>query len=167
MRVLGIDPGTSGLGYGVLDHGDGKTLYIAADSLILSPGSPLSQKFLVIFSHLLEIIHQYSPSVIAVENTFLAQNVQTAFKLGQVRAIVLLAAGQRGLPIFEYTPAQVKVAVTGYGAATKDQVQKMVGQILSMPGLFLMIKGQKDATDALAVALCHLHSAKMMQVGRA
>ena len=154
MRVLGIDCGSRVTGYGLIDV-EGSN-YRFADCGAVRPGASeaLSSRLQYIHRALTEIIRRQSPDVAAFENVFFAVNAQSALKLGHVRGVSLLAAAEAGIPIFEYSALQVKSAVTGYGRAEKAQVQQMVQSLLRLeraPAPF-------DASDALAVAICHAQS---------
>ncbi len=160
MRVLGIDPGTQSTGYGIVDENSGRLSCGGMGVITTISSLPLSKKLKKIHDGLVEVVEQFSPEAIVVENTFLSKNIQIAFKLGQARGVALLVGELYGLSVAEYTPTQIKLAITGYGAAQKTQVQMMVGRLLS-----LKEPPQSDhAADALAAAICHHHSTKMNQV---
>ena len=163
MRVLGIDPGTVVTGYGVIDEEDQRLFFVASGGIGTSSKFSISKRLKKIFDELTVVIEDYQPRAVVVENTFVAKNMQTALKLGQARGVALLAAEHAGLPVFEYTPMQVKLAVTGYGAASKIQVQGMVHKLLKLS----RIPDSHHAADALAAAICHLHSAKMRELANA
>jgi crossover junction endodeoxyribonuclease RuvC len=160
MRVLGIDPGTVVTGYGVIDEEDQRLFYVASGGINTTSKLSVSKRLKKIFDGLTVVIEDYQPQAVVVENTFVAKNMQTALKLGQARGVALLAAEHAGLPVFEYTPTQVKLAVTGYGAASKIQVQGMVHKLLKLN----RIPDSHHAADALAAAICHLHSAKIREL---
>jgi crossover junction endodeoxyribonuclease RuvC len=129
--------------------------------VLLTPaGEPLPSRLLTLYGGLHDLITTYRPSVVAIETLFFNRNVRTALAVGQARGIALLVAAQSGLPVVEYTPQQVKGAVVGYGGATKDQVQKMVTTLLGLRA----VPRPDDAADALAIAICHLHSARFAAV---
>jgi len=152
-RVLGIDPGSRVTGYGIVDEGDNK-LSSPVWGVIKPPrDSDIQVRLGHIHSDLLRIIDEWSPECLAIEEPFVGKNPRTIFALGEAQAIVLLAGAQRDLPIFRYAPAQTKRAVADYGNATKEQVNDMVRLMLDL-GVEI---SHQDATDALAVALCHLH----------
>ncbi|MHB8481902.1 MAG: crossover junction endodeoxyribonuclease RuvC [Nitrospiria bacterium] len=160
MRVLGIDPGTRSTGYGVVDEESGRLSCAGMGVITASSGLPLSKKLRKIYDGLIEVVERFSPSAIVVENTFLSKNIQIAFKLGQARGVALLVGELYGLWVVEYTPTQIKLAITGYGAAEKTQIQMMVGRLLQ-----LKEPPQSDhASDALAAAICHHHSTKMNKI---
>lgn len=153
MRVLGIDPGSIVTGYGVVERGAGGKLLYVCDGAICAPqGLGLPERLLAISTSLNEIIKEFSPEAVAVESLFFAKNVRSAIMLGHARGVALLSAAASGLAIHEYSPSSIKQAVTGYGAATKDQVQKMVCLLLKSPA-----SAKRDASDALAAAICHIN----------
>ena len=153
MRILGIDPGSRATGYGLVRQ-DGNRLVHIDNGVIRPPeNSPLAERLLHIFRQLSVVIEEYAPDEGAVEQVFVAHNAQSALKLGQAGGAALLAAADAGLPVGEYSALQVKNAVVGYGRAAKKQVQQMVKVLLNLPEI-----AQEDASDALAVAICHAHS---------
>jgi crossover junction endodeoxyribonuclease RuvC len=155
--VLGIDPGTANTGYGVVVS-RGSTLAALAGGVIETrPGAPLERRLADIHARVCDLITEHRPVALAVEDLYFGRNVQTAFAVGQARGVVLLSAGIHGVPCFSYTPQAVKQAVCGSGSAPKDQVQRMVGVLLSLPE-----PPQPDhAADALAVAICHANGAPL------
>lgn len=155
MLVLGVDPGASATGYGMVAYSDGALQAIEYGSITTSSTVPFPSRLQHIFGRLADLIRRHQPDWAAIETLVFAKNAQSAFKLGQVRGVALLAAAQGGLSIAEYTPLQVKSAVTGYGAADKHQVQQMVQSLLGLPHA----PRSTDAADALAIAICHHHSA--------
>ena len=164
MRVLGIDCGTEYTGYGVVEPGpNGDLLCLTCGAIKLSPRQPLSARLATIYSRLSVIISDHHPDEVAIEDVFYALNVKSAFKLGQVRGVAMLAASSAGLPVAEYAPLSVKSAVVGYGRAEKQQVQYMVQQLLKLAEL----PQPADAADALAIAICHLHTASTLRSQRA
>lgn len=156
--ALGIDPGTAIVGYAVIAERDGKLSMIACDVITTPAHTPLSERLQTIYKHLIEIIATYQPNEAAMEELFFAKNARTAMTVGQARGVAMLALANGGLPISEYTPKQVKQAVTGYGSANKDQVGEMVRILLNIP----TIPRPDDAADAAAVAICHLHTAQAL-----
>ena len=150
MIILGVDPGTAALGYGIVDRNGGRLRAIDYGCLVTSPDIGLPERLLAIHSLLDELIALHEPAVVAVERLFFSRNAQTAIAVGQARGVVLLAAAQHGRPVREATPNEVKVAVAGYGSADKGQVQRMVQLVLGMAEL----PTPDDAADALAVAVC-------------
>lgn len=160
MRVLGIDPGLVATGYGVVEAERGDLRHIASGTITIPATRSLSARLRMLYDSLGEICLRYGPAEVAVENTFLAKNVAVALKLGQAKGIALLVAELAQLPISEYAPTEIKIAVTGYGGAAKEQVQQMVGRLLRLP----VDTTTHHATDALAAAICHLHSGTMRRV---
>lgn len=158
MKVFGIDPGSARTGYGCVQS-DGTRHRLIACGAITSPASrSFPEKLKTIHAELATLIAQHQPDCVAIENLFHAINAQSALKLGHARGVAMLAAVEAGVPIFEYTPAEVKQSVVGYGRAEKRQVQSMIQLLLGLaapPAPF-------DASDALAIAVCHLHK---MNVG--
>jgi len=161
--VLGIDPGTARLGYGLVAREGSILSMVDYGCLETIRDRPPEQRLLIIHEGLTELIREHRPAAVGVERLFFNKNVQTAFAVGQARGVVLLAAAQFGLPVFEYGPHEVKLAVTGYGRAPKEQVQRMVQLVLSMSEL----PRPDDAADALAVAVCTAHAATPAQLVRA
>jgi crossover junction endodeoxyribonuclease RuvC len=154
MRVLGIDPGSNTTGYGILEESGGVIRHV--DNGNISPGTklPFHKRLHVIYDGLIELIEEHRPDAVAIENVFVAKNARSSLLLGHARGVAMLAASCAGLAIEEYTPSQVKLAITGSGRAGKEQIQHMVKAILSLPEIAC-----EDASDALAVAICHLNSA--------
>jgi len=149
MRILGVDPGTGILGFGLIDSDNGKLSCLDAGVIRTPPKQPDADRLETIFNELSEIINQHKPEVIAVEKLFFSQNVTTAMSVSQARGVVLLLGKQNKLTLFEYTPQQIKQAVTGHGKATKQQIQEMVRVILKLKE----IPKPDDAADALACAI--------------
>ncbi len=159
MIVLGIDPGTASTGYGVIE-GAGSRLRALEDGVIeTSAGIPLERRLTDIHERVCELIDTHRPDAIAIEELYFGANVRTAFAVGQARGVVLLAAGQRGLPSRSYTPQQVKGAVCGHGRAGKDQVGRMVARLLGLAA----VPTPDHAADALAVAICDLNRAPLVR----
>ena len=157
MRVIGIDPGTAITGWGVVE-GAGNELQLIACGVITTPaGTPLPQRLQVIYRQLSELIEQWQPDASAIEELFFSKNAKTALAVGHGRGAAMLALANAGLPITEYKPLEVKQALTGHGGADKMQMQQMVKLLLALDD----IPRPDDAADALAVAICHLHSAKL------
>jgi crossover junction endodeoxyribonuclease RuvC len=148
--VLGIDPGTAALGYGIVEQTAGRLREIDHGCLSTSPDLPLGERLLAIHDLVSDLIALHEPAVVAVERLFFSRNAQTAMAVGHARGVVLLAAAQHGRPVREATPNEVKSAVTGYGAADKEQVQRMVQLVLGMATR----PTPDDAADALAIAVC-------------
>ncbi len=157
MRILGIDPGTVIMGYGVIEAGDDGIILLDSGALVTRERSPIGERLSFIYHRLLEIISRYQPAAAAIEQPFMAKNVRSALAVGRAQSIAILAAAEKGIPAFEYTPAQVKQRVTNYGASTKEQVQEMVRLQLNLAE----VPQPSDAADALAVALCHLHETRI------
>jgi len=154
MITLGVDPGTARLGFGIVRAGEPSTTL--AFGVIETPaGAPMPDRLSALYDGLIALIDKHAPTVLAVEQLFFARNVTNAMTVGQARGVVLLAAARSGLPVAEYTPAEVKQAVVGYGKADKGQMQEMVRLILGLD----RPPRPDDAADALAVALCHTQTA--------
>ena len=158
MIICGIDPGTRFTGYGVLEIKGNQVSYLAHGT-ICPKGDDLPQRLKTVHLGIAEVLERFSPEEVAVETSFYAKNAQTALKLGQVRGVIVLAASLLDIPVFEYTPTEVKKATCGYGRADKDQISQMVSALLKMP----KIKSH-DATDALAVGICHSSSRKIRRL---
>jgi crossover junction endodeoxyribonuclease RuvC len=153
--TLGIDPGTAIVGYAVIEA-QGSTLRMLACDVITTPArTPLSQRLQLIYQGLSEVIATYHPQEAAMEELFFAKNARTAMTVGQARGVAMLALANNGLSIAEYTPKQVKLAVTGYGGADKHQVGEMVRILLGLAA----VPKPDDAADAAAIAICHLNTA--------
>lgn len=151
MRILGIDPGTGILGFGVIDHEPRKAVMVDAGVIRTKVHQPESERLLTIFDSLQEIVKLTKPSVVSVEKLFFSRNVTTAMSVAQARGVVLLVAQQHSLPIFEYTPNQIKQSLTGFGNADKKQIQEMVKILLNLQ----QVPKPDDCADALAAALTH------------
>lgn len=151
MRILGIDPGTATTGFGVIDVAGSRLKFVDAGVVTTPPEISMPNRLSEIFACLSQIIDEHKPEVVVVEQLFFANNVTTAITVGQARGIVLLAAAEAGLPVAEYTPLQVKQAITGYGRADKKQIQEMVKLTLGLDG----IPKPDDAADGLAIAITH------------
>jgi crossover junction endodeoxyribonuclease RuvC len=157
MRILGIDPGTVTLGYGVIeDRGDEPALVIYG-TLDCSERSPIGERLFFLYTELDKLIIRYEPGVVAVEQPFVAKNVKSALAIGKAQAVALLAAASHGLAAYEYSPEQVKQRVANYGTSSKEQVQEMVRLQLGLGEAPQPL----DAADALAVALCHSHEMRL------
>jgi crossover junction endodeoxyribonuclease RuvC len=155
MRVLGIDCGSQSTGFGIIDSDGEDHRTVIFGAIRLQSKEKFSQKLLTIHKELQQLILNYSPDVGAVEDQFYLSNFKSVLKLGQVKGVVILTAANAGVPIFEYTPLTIKSAVTGYGRAEKHQVQVMVRNILHLKDC----PKPHDAADALALAICHIHTA--------
>jgi crossover junction endodeoxyribonuclease RuvC len=165
LRVLGVDPGTIHTGWGVIER-TGRSVKFCAAGVVSTQGfRSLPERLRSIYSGLVEVIHTWAPQVLSLEKAFLAYNVQSAFRLGEARGVALLAASQAGLRIAEYSATEIKTAVVGYGRAEKTQVQKAVFALLGRgkdPSA-LGLPVSKDATDALAAAICHVHASRLAE----
>lgn len=159
MRALGVDPGTAITGWGVVDLGsDGQELTMVACGVVTTPAKmPFPDRLKIIYDELTEIIATYQPETSAIESLFFSKNAKTALSVGHGRGVAILALAKADLPIDEYKPLEIKLAVTGYGGAEKGQVQQMVKLLLNLSD----IPKPDDAADALAVAICHLHAARL------
>jgi crossover junction endodeoxyribonuclease RuvC len=156
MRVLGIDCGTEYTGYGIVDLlSDDRLVCIVCGAIKVSPRDPMPTRLSRISIGLQELISRHRPDRVALEDVFYAINVKSALKLGQVRGVAMLAAASAGLEVAEYSPLSIKSAVVGYGRAEKQHVQQMVTRLLNLNE----IPEPADAADALAIAICHLHTA--------
>lgn len=153
MLILGIDPGTAITGFGLVEYRGNRFSMVECGCIRTRAGLPLAQRLQILYQALLNTIGQYNPAHVAVEELFFNNNARTALAVGHARGVILLAAAQSGLPVFEYTPLQVKQAVAGFGRAAKTQVQYMVKTILCLPS----VPGPDDVADALAIAICHAH----------
>ncbi|KUJ83413.1 crossover junction endodeoxyribonuclease RuvC [Microbulbifer flavimaris] len=151
-RILGIDPGSRKTGYGLIDIQRGGAVYVAS-GVVRIPDTPLPERLKLIFDAISQIAQQYEPEQMAIENVFMSKSAGSALKLGQARGAAIVAGTHAGLPVSEYEARKVKQAVVGSGAADKLQVQHMVKTLLRLPAA-----PQEDAADALAVALCHMHT---------
>jgi len=157
MPILGIDPGMGVTGYAILEEAPaGRLILKRLGEIRTVPRHPFQKRLKHLFDDLLRVIQEELPTALAIEGTFLAKNFKSALKLGQARGVALLAAEFRQIPVFEYTPTAVKIAVVGYGGATKDQIQQMVSRLLQLPSPLTA----EHAADAAAVAICHIHSAQ-------
>jgi crossover junction endodeoxyribonuclease RuvC len=152
MRVLGVDPGTVVVGYGIIESIDDKIIMLDCGALNTSARSPIGERLSYLYNRLCEIVARYQPDALAVEQPFVSKNVSSALAIGKAQAIAILAAANKGIPTHEYTPAQIKQRVANYGASSKEQVQEMVRLQLGLSE----VPQPDDASDALATALCHL-----------
>ena len=162
MRVFGIDCGTEITGFGVVetcnDGRDSRIICAAMGGIRLRKSDSLPQRLEHVFRELTAQLEQWRPDVVAVEEVFYSVNAKSALKLGQVRGVALLAAACQGLPVAEYAPLRIKSSVVGYGLAQKEQVQFMVARLLGLPDP----PQPADAADALAIAICHIHTAQTL-----
>ena len=152
MRILGIDPGTVAMGYGIIESDSGETTMIDCGVLNTPARSPIGERLSFLYSKLTEIISESRPDVMAIEQPFVAKNAKSALAIGRAQAVAILSAANRNIPAYEYTPTKIKQSVTTYGASSKEQVQEMVRLQLGLA----RVPQPNDAADALAVALCHL-----------
>lgn len=161
MLILGIDPGTAITGYGFVTYEGNHLKKVTYGAIRTGPELSLENRLHHIYFELMKIIAEYQPDAIAIEELFFNKNVRTALAVGHARGVILLAAANSGHEVAEYTPLQVKVAVTGYGRADKKQIQEMVRVLLCLTE----IPKPDDAADALAIAICHAHSSKINNLG--
>ena len=157
MRVMGIDPGSNCTGYGIIESSGHSLKLIHYDTVRTGTKSDFPNKLKSIYDKLISIIRQYRPDQLAVEDLFFSVNAKSAIKLGQARGVVLLAGAHENIVIAEYSPLQVKQSTVGYGKADKNQVRAMVCRLLNLK----TEPDSLDASDALAIAICHLHSSSM------
>jgi crossover junction endodeoxyribonuclease RuvC len=157
-RILGIDPGSRFTGFGVLDFEGDRPVYVASGT-IKSPDGSFPDRLKKIFVSVNDIVDQYRPDVVAIESVFMARNAGSALKLGHARAAALCATFAFDVEVFEYAPREIKLAVVGTGAASKEQVQHMVVSLLQLDGV-----PAADAADALAAAICHIHQRKLQSL---
>ncbi len=160
MRILGIDPGTITVGYGIIDSEAGNISFVCCDALKCKQRSPIGERLCYIYDELCAVIEKYRPDAVAVEQPFVDKNIRSALVIGKAQAIAILAAGKHHLPCFEYSPAQIKQGATSYGASSKEQVQQMVKLQLNLA----KIPEPNDAADALAVAICHIRSVHLSDI---
>ncbi len=166
MRILGVDPGSVTTGFGVIDYERGRLSLVEQGSIGTRRGSELSERLERIHAELLVVIRRTNPAAIAVETPFAGQNVKSLIQLAHARGVILLAARACGVELFEYSPRSVKSAIVGFGGAEKEQVATMVRRLVPQCATMKM---SADASDALAIAICHAHSAGMtarMQIRR-
>ena len=154
MIIFGIDPGSDRTGYGCVQTDGSRHALVTCGAIKTKTSSTFPEKLLVIHSRLTTLLSECRPDAVAIENLFHAVNARSALKLGHARGVAMLAAAEAGVPIFEYTPAEVKRVVVGYGRADKAQVQQMIKMLLGLAEP----PSPHDAADALAVAVCHIHS---------
>ncbi len=151
MRVLGIDPGTMAMGWGVIDEVERRLTYVAGG--VLRSRGALAQRLARVYEQTQQILSEFAPAYLSLEKTFVGENIQSAFRLGEARGAILVAAAQAGVPVQEYSPAEIKVAVAGNGRAAKEQMQLMVGRLLGLQSTVAT-----DEADALGAAICLLHT---------
>ncbi|HMS66084.1 MAG TPA: crossover junction endodeoxyribonuclease RuvC [Ignavibacteria bacterium] len=154
MRIIGIDPGTTITGIGIVDCMNSQTELIYHTSVNLNKKDSLPERLKIIYDRCLECIVKYKPDEFAIETAFYGKNIQSTLKLGQARGVAIIAALNSSLKVSEYSPREIKKSITGNGASSKEQVQYMVKTILSLKNISMTV----DSSDAIAIALCHLHS---------
>ncbi len=152
MRILGVDPGTVTMGYGVIDTEGDEVVLVDCGALVAKASFPIGERLSLLYNGLVEVITRYQPEAVAIEQPFMAKNVKSALAIGRAQAVAILAAANRGIPTYEYTPTQIKQRVANYGASSKEQIQEMVKLQLGLS----QVPQPNDAADALAVAICHL-----------
>lgn len=160
MRILGIDPGTLVMGYGIIDSQADDMTLVYYNAITCSQRYPITERLNQLFNELSKVITKYKPDVVAVEQPFVAKNVKTALAIGKAQAVAMLAASQQGIPTYEYSPTQIKRVVANYGASSKEQIQEMVRLQLGLD----QPPQPNDAADALAVAICHLREIHLQEV---
>jgi crossover junction endodeoxyribonuclease RuvC len=164
VKIFGIDPGSDRTGYGCVETDGSRHHLVACGAIATPPGDTFPSKLLTIHDRLSALLAECRPDCVAVESLFYAANVRSALKLGHVRGVAILAAVEGGYPVAEYTPAEIKRAVVGYGRAEKRQIQEMVRILLGLD----VVPSPHDAADALAVAICHVHNkGKAVSIGPA
>ncbi len=161
MFVLGVDPGLSRCGYGLVARAEGSSALRAhaAGVIETDPGAPLAERLLILHTELRALVRELRPQAVVVERVFFQVNAKTAMSVGQASGLALLVAAEAGCEVVQYTANEVKLGLVGYGAATKDQVGRMVAQVLGLPG----VDGPPDVADALALAICHLTTVPLRQ----
>jgi crossover junction endodeoxyribonuclease RuvC len=162
VRVLGIDPGSSVTGWGVVERARGGVRYVASGTISARGCRSFASRLLRIHDELRGVLRQWEPQAVGIERAFVARNVQSAFRLGEARGVALAGAAAEGVDVYEYTPATVKLAVAGSGRADKGQVGRGIARLLGIDE-----PHPRDASDALAVAICHLHATRFARGVRA
>jgi len=160
MRILGIDPGIAIVGYGVVDKEGNRYKTIAYDAVTTKAHTPLEDRLEKVYNGVCEIIKEYKPDAMSIEELFFNNNAKTALTVGQARGVIILAAVQNHIPVYEYTPLQVKQALTGYGRASKTQIQQMMKSMLGL----VEVPKPDDVADALAIAVCHGNSMRFNSI---
>lgn len=160
MRVMGIDPGIAATGYGIIDNQENGARCVSYGCIRTSIRLKKSARLLKIYNDIGSLIEEYAPDLVAIESLFVNKNIKTVLTVGEARGVIMVAAAVAGLAAYEYTPLQVKQAVSGYGRAEKTQVQKVISVMLKLKS----VPRPDDAADALAVAFCHLHWSKLNQL---
>ena len=154
MRIIGIDPGTAITGFGVIEYERGQAVFVDAGVIRTQPETPMPERLVQLYDDLTDLLAEFKPDTAAIELLFFGTNVTTAITVGQARGVALLALQKANIPIAEYNPMQIKLAIAGYGGAKKPQMQEMVKMLLKLNA----IPKPDDAADALAIALTHAHS---------
>jgi crossover junction endodeoxyribonuclease RuvC len=162
MRIIGVDPGTATTGFGIIEHNHGTYVFVDAGVITTPPTQPMAQRLITLHQELAQVISETRPDAAAVEELFFATNVTTAITVGQARGVILLTLAEAGLDVAEYTPMQIKQAVTGWGGAKKPQIQAMVKTLLKLAA----IPRPDDAADGLAIAITHANQI-VLDVGSA
>lgn len=160
MRIIGIDPGYAIVGVGAVEYVGNKFVASEYGAITTPAGMPTPERLRIIYKEISDVLDSYKPDAVAIEELFFNNNAKTAIAVGQARGVLIVAAANRNIPIYEYTPLQIKQAITGYGRADKQQMQNMVKMLLGLSA----IPKPDDAADALAVAMCHAHSYKMNDI---
>ncbi|MDR1778818.1 MAG: crossover junction endodeoxyribonuclease RuvC [Clostridiales Family XIII bacterium] len=155
MRILGVDPGYAILGYGVVESQGTKYRLVECGVITTEAGEEMPRRLQTIYGELMEIIRVFEPEVASVEELFFNSNAKTAIKVGEARGAAILACANSGLPVYEYTPLQIKQALSGYGRAGKEQIQQIVKSVLGLAE----VPRPDDAADAVAAAICHANAA--------
>ena len=161
MIIIGVDPGYAIVGLGVIEYRGNKFRMLEYNAITTEAGEKTTDRLKYIYDGMNYFIKKYNPDAIAIEELFFNSNQKTAIKVAQARGVILLSAVNNGVPVYEYTPLQVKQAVTGYGRADKNQIQTMVKMMLHLD----KIPKPDDAADGLALAICHAHSSRMNSIG--
>ncbi|MCX8064374.1 MAG: crossover junction endodeoxyribonuclease RuvC [Candidatus Hydrogenedentes bacterium] len=160
MIAIGIDPGTATTGFGVVKEYNSRLYHITHGIIKTSPNDPIQQRLLDIYTQLLECFSKYSPDLMAIEKIYFKQNVTNGIYVAQARGVALLLCAQRGIPVVEFSPTEVKTALVGYGRAEKHQVQSMVQRLLTLS----VLPKPDDAGDALALAICALQTKRQVDI---
>jgi crossover junction endodeoxyribonuclease RuvC len=153
MRILGIDPGSLHCGYGIVQDNNGSLIHVQSGIIVLNKSAGFISRIFDIYSGFCEILNEFSPDSASIEQVFISKNISSALKLGHARAAAIIAVKSKNIPIFEYAPMTIKQSVTGYGRASKEQLKEMVCMLLGIHG-----KIDDNASDALAIAICHHHN---------
>ena len=159
MRIFGIDPGSERTGYGCIDTDGSRSRVVICGAITVPARIPFPDKLTRIYDELSSLLARHRPACVAIEDVFYARNARSALRLGQVKGVAMLAASKAGLEVTEYAPAEVKRAVVGYGRADKRQVQQMIARLLGLAEA----PSPHDVSDALAIAVCHAHTASSPQ----